>query len=213
MTYGPGVAGSGGRPEPVVRAAPAFVARGKGGGIHPGNDAKLLSLLGALIVLELVSLVFSMVPALHDWAGPGAARTTPVDVIVLLAIVAGRGWWRFRAERQLADTELWMSPYGAGYRCAAGYFEVPWSAVRWIGYDTRVGGAPTATLRIQSDEWLGPVQTLSYRWFDWNVFSARTNRRSGPRALRLDLSHVDRGAVARAAYAATEGRIRLDSEG
>lgn len=199
MTYGTGP-GNREWPGTAVPAGPTFIARGTGDGVSAGLDGTYAILGLAILAVGLIAVGLRFLAPRGEMAG------FPQQELAILLVISfpmlGRWWWRRHARKQLAETELWLSPYGAEYRCAAGHFEVPWSAVRLIGFDRWPGPAPTALLRVESFAWKGPVRTLSHRWFDmgWNF---------APRALRLDLGRVDRAAVAQAAYAATGGQVRL----
>lgn len=100
-----------------------------------------------------------------------------------------------RRERAFAETELWMSPYDVTYVCALGRFTAPSAAVRSIAFTTRPG--PGDELRIDVENWGGPLQKLS--------------RRGRPHTLSIPLNGADRRAVAQVVHAATGGQAVLNA--
>lgn len=118
-------------------------------------------------------------------------------VIFLMNPVILFGQWSAfrRRERALADTELWLSPDHVTYACADGRFTAPSTSVRWMGFTGRPGSP--GELRINVDQWGGPLQKLGSR------------RR--PQSLFLPLAGADPRIVARSVYEATGGQVVLNA--
>lgn len=103
-----------------------------------------------------------------------------------------------RLARMLRGLELWMTPDGVAYRCAAGHFSVPWSSVREISIEAPKGRADHRVefLFVHAENWPGPLAAYGSRrrpaavvmpiagspvTRDWTVAEIRARRDGGTR--------------------------------
>lgn len=160
------------------------VLRGDGNG---GRTVfKVQIVLGPILLAFAVAVLVFVLSLDSPASGPlvieAIAASVPAIVLVAEAVA------HTVRVRKLAGTELWISPHGVAYTCAAGCYGVPWSAVRWIGFRGRPGGR-TDRLCVDAFGWRGPVAKLGSAW--------RTTR-----TLEINLSGTDRRTVAQAVHAA-----------
>lgn len=93
------------------------------------------------------------------------AVTPPALVAVDYARAVYAAFGLRRLERMLRRLELWMTADGVAYRCAAGHFSVPWSAVREISIETPKGraGRRVELLVVRAENWPGPLAAYGSR--------------------------------------------------
>jgi len=178
---------------PVSDPAATLVLRGAAYGARRKHVAYALG-----IVLESLIALGWAVLAVRQGGGYWLVWAM-LAVLCLPPLIFALRWRRLRrAERRLAGTELWMSPYGFGYVTADHWYGVPWSAVQRIGFAGRPGrpGPFGDRLCVAAAGLRGPVTTLNARW-------------RGTPQLRVSLAGTDRATVTAAALHATDGNLTL----
>lgn len=165
-----------------------LVLRGDGEG---GRGQYVAQLICGTVTLATALGYFAFVLALTagtDEFGSnlGFAIFETALFLVVPIMIFGQALAHRHRVRRLAGTEVWVSPRGVAYVCAAGCFGVPWPAVRWIGFRGRGAGF----LCVEARGWTGPVSRLGAWW-------------RGTRTLQIRLDGIDRAAVAQTIHAAT----------